>query len=120
MNGTWKLFAGTIGEWILDYKTYDPQYDPSKWKHVYRNNLLSVNENNAQEFCDAMQEFEVTLEDVDISRKGNPLLSISVLVDFDAKTYVNGYSDFLLEKYVPLNWKVIVDDPLKFVPLMEI
>lgn len=117
-ENNWRFFSGTIGEWIMDYKAYDPSYDAKKWPDVFRNNLLQVDESNASQFCEAMKAYELTIDDVKelISENGPDKVPLTILINFDTLVYVNGYYDLLLEDYIPKNWKGIMDDPLKYVP----
>ena len=114
LNSEWRFYSGATGEWIMDYKSYDPSYDPEKWPNTFRNGILEVDVHNASEFCTAMKEYELTLDDVVETMREDKDLSLSILMDFDRKLYVNGYYDMLLEEYVPMGWVGISDDPTKF------
>src|SRR4051794_29320078 len=88
INSAWKFYIGTSGEWIMDYKSFDPSYVPDDWKYTFRNNILLVNEHNADEFCRAMAACELTFEDLQKMKSDGEHFNLSVLIDFDSKTYV--------------------------------
>jgi hypothetical protein len=69
LHAKWRVYAGTEGEWTLDYPAYDP-------------------------------------DDV-------PLL---MLVDFDKRLFVHGYSEPVEPKsnYIPAGWTGIVNNPLDY------
>ncbi len=100
----------------MDYKSYNPNYDPKEWNEVFRNNILEVNEGKANDFCKAMENQEFLLHDIRMNKSDGSRFVLSVLIDFDSRLYVNGYYDILLEEYIPKNWVGIFDDPLKHVP----
>lgn len=114
----WQLFAGTVAEWILDYASYDPTFSPSRSEVVFRGNLLIVTEDNASGFLAAMEPYELCPEDLraffETANCCNwPLV---VMVDFDARLYVNGFSEIPLHEYVPTGWKGVEGDPLEYIP----
>ena len=114
----WRFFAGTIAEWILDYSSYDPSYDPKKSRAVFRNNLLQVNEGNADAFCNSMETHELFSEDILnlVSDATEDEATLTVVVDFDNTTLVNGFYDIPIEDYVPNNWTSYFGNPLEYVP----
>lgn len=114
----WRFFVGTVAEWILDYASYDPVPDPAYKEVVFRENLLVVSEDNAAQFLEAMAKYELSLPELRqfIQKTGRYNWPLSVLVDFDNKFYVNGFTDVSLHKYLPTGWKGIEGSPLDFVP----
>jgi hypothetical protein len=89
----WRIFLGSVAEWILDYATYDPTFDPSEWTEVFRNNLLRVDETLAEQNCSAMQPYELTPVDVKklLREQGANYFPLAVVIDFDKKVVVNGF-----------------------------
>ena len=90
LNATCRFYGGTTGEWRLDYAAYDPSARPSKH---FRNGILTVNETNAEEFCEAMAPFEVMLPDVVRLVKTEVSEGLWVLVNFDDRLFVNGFTE---------------------------
>lgn len=118
VEGNWHFFADFVGEWILDYPAYDPDYDPSQWDYKFRNGLLTVDETNAEEFLKAMQEQELSLDSVKklVAEKGEDKIPLTYVVNFDERIFVDGNSERDIVEYVPVNWKGIEDTPLNYVP----
>lgn len=114
----WQLFAGTVAEWILDYTSYDPTFSPSGSDVVFRGNLLLVTENNASDFLAAMEPYRLSSEELRAFFKTANCCNwpLVAMVDFDAKFYVNGFSEMPLHRYVPTGWKSIEGNPLEYVP----
>ncbi|MFN6559704.1 MAG: hypothetical protein RMY28_007840 [Nostoc sp. ChiSLP01] len=117
-NSKWRFFCGTIAEWILDYASYDPGFDPSKSDVVFRNNLLKVDETNTVHFLKAMEPYELFAKDIQqlIEEEGASNWPLTIVVDFDKKTYVNGFSEITLHQYVPTGWTGYEGNPLNYVP----
>lgn len=118
VNGKWHFFADFVGEWILDYPAYDPDYEPSQWSYKFRNGLLVVDETNANEFLEAMRAQELSFENVKklVAEKGKEQIPLTYVVDFDERKFVDGNSERDIAEYVPKNWTGIEDTPLKYVP----
>ncbi|MBD2530317.1 hypothetical protein H6G97_12340 [Nostoc flagelliforme FACHB-838] len=117
-NSKWRFFGGTVAEWILDYASYDPDFDPSKSDVVFRNNLLKVDETNAVHFLKAMEPYELLVTDLQqlIKQEGANNWPLTTVVDFDKKTYVNGFSEIPLHQYVPTGWTGYEGYTLDYVP----
>lgn len=118
LESKWHYFAGTIAEWILDYASYDPGYDPTQWTYVYRDNLLRVDETLAKEFCTAMKDHEFLPNDIRqlVGEKGADKVPLIVVIDFDNQVFVNGFYDIALEDYAPKWWNKIFGNPYDYVP----
>ncbi len=114
----WRFFAGTVAEWVLDYALYDPGFDPLKSNIVFRNNLLRVDEKNAPQFFEAMEQYELLLVDIQqlVKEKGANNWPLTIVVDFDGKIYINGFTEIPLHKYIPIDWKGYEDYPINYVP----
>jgi hypothetical protein len=117
-KGQWRFFAGIVAEWVLDYERYEPGYDPVRDDTPFRNGLLVVNENNAGEFCNVMAPYELSPSDIEqlIKKEGANHFPLSIVIDFDAKVYINGFSEIPLHEYVPSNWVAKEDNSLKYLP----
>ena len=118
LHARWRFFAGYIGEWILDYQSYDPESNQAQWRSQFRGGLLRVDEKDAEQFCRVMSEREFTLAEVKalVEAQGPEKLPLTVVIDFDERLFVNGYYDRSIEEYVPPGWRGIFDDPLRYVP----
>ena len=117
-NSRWHFFAGVLAEWVMDYGKYDPSFSPSEEDNIFRNNLLVIDENNAYEFCDAMAPYELSSTQVEelIKNEGANHFPVYILIDFDKKRYINGFSEISLEDYVPSGWNAYEGDPMKYLP----
>ncbi len=118
LRSRWRLFAGTLGEWTLDYAAYEPGCN--EVPKDFRGGLLRVDVDNADAFCAAMEPFELQPEQLLawIAEHGPQALRLTMVVDFDRRTFVHGYLEPVEPKsnYVPAGWTGIEDDPLKHVP----
>jgi hypothetical protein len=121
LEGTWRVYAGTIGEWTLDYPAYEPESEdaPPEELQYFRSGLLRVDENNAKAFCAAMKEYEVPLDALKrwIEKEGVNNIPLLMLVDFDNRLFVHGYSEPIepTSNYIPSGWTGIVGNPLYYV-----
>ena len=114
----WHLLALYIGEWILDYPSYDPISDKSEENNNYRQGLWVVDESNSKQFLQAMSNEEMSLEDIKrlVKKRGVQEVPLTYVVNFDEQLFVDGQPDRDIEEYVPANWKGIKDFPLNYVP----
>ncbi len=124
-QGKYRFFLEHATYWVLDMIACSPSSKENS--SYYRNGILVVDE-NPEEFLEAMQESEISLEDlrVLIDKQHKIVLAdeddyrgdlhLTFLVDFDKKLYVSMFFDVGYEEYVPQDWKGIYDDPLKYVP----
>jgi hypothetical protein len=53
-----------------------------------------------------MAPYELSLIELEklIKNEGANHFPVYILIDFDAKTYINGFSEISLEDYVPSGW----------------
>lgn len=111
-NRVWRLFAGTVGEWILDYYSYDDSFSLDQ---PFRGNLYVVETKDGEAFLRAMAPYEVAPETLTRTspEERKPL---TFVVNFDTSTYVNGYFDLALEDHVPEGWNSTHGDPVSAVP----
>lgn len=49
------LYLMPIAYWILNYKKYDPTYNPEDWEFVYRDNILIVSDENIDSYMKAIE-----------------------------------------------------------------
>ena len=117
-NGAWRFFGGTVAEWILDYASYDPGFDPSRHDTVFRSNLLTVDESHADQFLVAMAPYELDPSSLErfIRANGSRAWPLSVMVDFDDRLYVNGFAEISLQDYLPPGWRGVEGSPLAYMP----
>lgn len=115
-NGNWHFLALYVGEWILDYPSYEPYSDKSKKN--YRNGLWIVNEKTAAEFLEAMKNEEMSQDDVRqlIKEKSEDEIPLLFVINFDERLFVDGHPDRDIAEFVPEGWKGVEDSPLKYVP----
>lgn len=114
----WRLFAGTVAEWILDYPRYDPSFDPAQSKVDFRNNLLRVDETNAAEFCEAMKPYELLAQDIQQLVETGEIVNwpLMIMLDFDNKVLVNEFREVPIHEYVPAGWTAYEDLAIARVP----
>ena len=116
-RGAWYFLLGTIGELILDYKRYDPEFNPREHPGIYRGDILTLDESNAARFLEVMNEHRLSMEQLLQYKDEYPDFPVvDVLIDFDEKFYSNGYAELPLEDYVPKGWKSEVSEPRKHLP----
>lgn len=118
LDSKWRIFSGTVAEWILDYASYDPMFDPSRSDVVFRDNLLSIDNSNATQFLEAMAPYELdasTLKQF-IDQRGGHDWQLSILIDFDRKLYINSFTEIPLHQYVPDKWIGLEDEAIKYAP----
>jgi hypothetical protein len=118
----WRFFDAPVASWVLNYRPFNPKFslliDPNAQK-VAQKNLLEVDETKAKEFLMAMEETHET----DPTEIQEYILAgyeegsqIAVVIDFDNKVYVNGYSETPLQNYIPAHWSGYEGSPLDYVP----
>jgi hypothetical protein len=119
-KGEYSIYLMPIAWWILNYKKYDPTYNPADWKDVYRDNILNVSDGVVDDFMKSIEEdkvifneFGTTIDDIPIKYR-----HIHFFIDFDNKLFVNGFYDNIeLEEYLPdRNWVGRIDDPNNYLP----
>jgi hypothetical protein len=117
-GGDWHYALGTVGEWILDYATYDPTYDPQQREPVFRRGLMRVTPSDGPQFLHALSDNEIALADLgDFVRLNSTEESRpTVLVDFDSGRFVSSYYDFSLESHTGRGWAAVFGDPLDAAP----
>ena len=61
---SYDFYLMPIAWWILNYRKYDPEYEPSNWEAEYRNNILNVTDGEIENFVKAIEVDRLTVEDV--------------------------------------------------------
>ena len=116
----WRYFAGTLGEWTLDYRAYDPSYSPSVGDKSFRGGLICVDQSNADEFCVVMEPWELAPAEISVwvKQHGCDAVPLVMVVDFDKRFFVHGYSEPVEPKsdYLPNGWQGVEDAPYNHVP----
>ncbi|MET0637367.1 MAG: hypothetical protein ABWZ25_15155 [Chitinophagaceae bacterium] len=100
-----------IAYWILNYKKYDPHYNPKDWEFTFRDNLLIITDNDIRDFIKAIE-----VDKIDSSELTNvKILNIVFYIDFNIKLFVSSFSDIDVEEYLPQDdWEGIFDNPIKY------
>jgi hypothetical protein len=119
----WYLSSAPIPTWILDYLAYNPELslkiDPNA-ATVAKNNLLIVDENNAEEFIREIRFYKTFPEHIrhslEFGFNSEEDLQLSVMIDFDDKVYINNYPEEPLQGYIPAHWTGYSGSPLEYVP----
>jgi hypothetical protein len=124
-QGRWRIYYSVLAMWVLDYTKYDPDYDPEETIGRWRADLLVVDNNNAEQYCQAMNElsledFRRTLFEVP-DKDGQSLYSkpsLDFVVDFDDRLFVNGWRELVIpfHKLIPEGWKGIKGYPYEYIP----
>lgn len=82
--------------------------------------MLVVDETNAEEFCAAMQPYELQAEDIRrcVKAYGATNVPLMTVVDFDTRTFIWGCNEPFDPKheYVPTGWEGKEEDPYLYVP----
>lgn len=119
LNGKVRYFLEPIAYWIMDYKSYDPEYRASENDTTpFRNNILTVDSSNAFEYIEALKEDEVSLTEIDsIKSQVDFEIPVMFLVDFDSKQFVSNFEDIEIEIYIPEGWSGIFDNPISYLKM---
>lgn len=107
--------------WILNYSKYDPSYNPNEWEFVFRDNVLNVEDTEVERFLQSVEEDKLSIDDADkvvrLEREEEENVQVCFFIDFDAKLYVNGFSEIEVEEYLPnKNWVGKYESPLTYLP----
>jgi hypothetical protein len=118
LAGAWRVFSGTAGHWILDYRRYDPTEDPATWGPEFRPGLGYVDQRNAAAFCAAMAPYELKPGDIAAmtAEHGPSEYPLVVAIDFDNRVVITALGDLPIQEYVPAGWSAREGDPLQYVP----
>jgi hypothetical protein len=109
-QGELYLVKGILAELILDYLAWDPAFSEDDGVAEFRNGLLTVTDENAPQFLQALAARRLAPAEVAaLLRPTTP--ELLVFMDFDARRYIHSYYDLPLEKYVPKGWRGHLGDP---------
>ncbi|HEX8461576.1 MAG TPA: hypothetical protein VF623_09105 [Segetibacter sp.] len=110
-NEQCNMYLMPIAYWILNYKKYDPSYNPENWEFVFRENILIVNDSNVENFIKAIEVDKIYPYDL---TKSNPA-NVVFYVDFDVKLFVSSFNEIEVEDYLPdKDWQGKYDNPTKY------
>ena len=101
--GRWRYFAAGIAQWILDYTRFTPDLRADE---RVRDGLLRVDQEDAGRFCAALGRWELTMAELcsRIETEGPFEWRLEIALDFDNRTYVNGFTEAPLPESVPSGW----------------
>jgi hypothetical protein len=115
----WRIFEPPVHSWVLNYCLYNPKLtaliDPNVHE-VTQNNLLEVDETNAENFLTAIETYETFPDQIRDFLEAGYDDELSVVIDFDNKVYNNNYPEIPLQNYIPSHWTVYQGSPLDYVP----
>jgi hypothetical protein len=119
-NDTYELYLMPLGYWILNYKKYDPTYNPDDWEFIYRDSILNVTEHEIEAFMNAINQDRISLSELNKVLSANPERKfdyIYILIDFDQQLFVSAFPEVEIENYLPDNtWNGLFDSPISFLP----
>jgi hypothetical protein len=115
LDGQLRFYVAYQPIWIMNYTSYSgggSENDPDDW--MFRNNMCVVDDSNAHQFVDAIQEYEVGSSDIQaiLDRELISVIRLPVLFDFDARLYVDGTFGDELCRFVPPGWACTEDWPM--------
>jgi hypothetical protein len=111
-KGHYNFYFMPMALWIINYSKYDPTYNPDDWDSIYRDNILTVTDDNVDSFMRAIDIDRINHEVL----AGSNIEDIVFYIDFDTKLFVNGFVEISVEKYLPVGWQGKYDDPLNYLP----
>jgi hypothetical protein len=106
------LYLMPIAYWILNYKKYDPSYNPDNWEFIFRDNILVVSDSNIDSFMNAIKVDKIQPDEFSKST-----YKLTFFIDFDIKLFVSSFDDIEVEEYVPNNWQGKYADPMVYLPI---
>ncbi|MBS1663435.1 MAG: hypothetical protein JST68_20500 [Bacteroidetes bacterium] len=108
-----------IAYWILNYKKYDPSYDPKEWSFVFRDNILNVTDDFVSDFLSSIEKDKTSLKELKSSLEHIPEeIVLRFYIDFDEKLFVSSFEDIEVETYLPdKQWKGMHDRPSLCLPI---
>jgi hypothetical protein len=120
-KGALNVYLMPIAYWILNHEKYDPEYDPSKWESVFRDNILNVTDDRIEDFLKSVANKILNLDDeIKSEIKSIPpeYKRIQFYIDFDKRIFINGFVDIEVEEYLPdSNWSGEFGVPSEYVPI---
>jgi hypothetical protein len=119
-KGALNVYLMPIAYWILNHEKYDPEYDPSEYKSVFRDNVLNVTDDRIEDFFKSVAKFSLNLDD-EIKSEIKSILPeykrIQFYIDLDKKKLISGFVDIEVEDYLPdSSWSGELGFPSEYVP----
>lgn len=118
IRGAWFFVVGTDAEFILDYPSYDPRYDPVEDAN-FRRGLAVVRPQDGFTYLQAMNDDGVyPIDDIPsfIDQHGAERVQPIVLIDFDNARFVSTFFDLPLEDHAGTGWESTYEDLFNYVP----
>jgi hypothetical protein len=119
-KGKYNIYLMPIAWWILNYEKYDPGYNPTDWKDIFRDNILNVSEDAVEDFMKSIEADRIDLTELPmlVAKIPGKYMRLRFFIDFDLKLFVNGYYDNIaIEEYLPdESWRGRSDDPNSYLP----
>lgn len=120
-KGALNVYLMPIAYWILNHEKYDPEYDLSKSKSVFRDNILNVTDDRIDDFFKSVAKYLLHLDD-EIKSEIKSILPeykrIQFYVDLDKKIFISGFVDIEVEDYLPdSSWSGELGFPGEYVPV---
>jgi hypothetical protein len=118
-NNTYSIYLMPIAWWILNYKKYDPAYNPDEWEFVFRDNIYNVTDKDVVKFIQCIEVDKVDFYELK-SVLGNipsEYICIYFFVDFDVNLLISRFNDVEVEEYLPdERWKGMFGNPTDYLP----
>lgn len=109
-RGSTYALTGTIGDFILDMKAYDPT--SAGGGATFRLGVLTVDNDNAVLFLRALNAQQMPSGEA-VARAKELGSDLIAYIDFDSRRFVHSYYDLPLEDYVPKGWRGSLGDPVE-------
>jgi hypothetical protein len=120
-KGVLNVYLMPIAYWILNHEKYDPEYDPSKSKSVFRDNILNVTDDRIEGFYKSVAKYLLNLDDEtkwEIKSVLPEYKRIQFYIDLDKKMFISGFVDIEVEDYLPdSNWSGELGFPSEYAPI---
>lgn len=117
LKGSWRFFHDQDYMFLLDYSSYEPDYDPKSGEARY--GTMIVDDSNIEQWMQSLAG-ELTAEQVPNARWENGVqVKLTFVIDFDNQLWVGIHWDndqTLLNDFQPSGWLAIEDDVFKYVP----
>ena len=115
----WFYVIGTTADFILDYPSYDPTYDPNQRPVPFRDGLLVVTPDDGFRYLHALREGVVPIDSLDelVAEYGPDRTRPQFLIDFDSATFASAFFDQTLEDEVAPGWTGSYSDPMAACPI---
>lgn len=118
-NQVFNFYLMPLAYWILNYKKYDPNYNPEKWSFVFRDNILNVLDKDVALYLRAIKIDKLNIFEFENSMKNIPsnYRVLYFFIDFDKKKFINGFYDLDVENYLPDHtWSDEFGNPTDYIP----